>query len=145
MAREPDSRALSAAVFSGAVLAILAVLAAAVLLLSGCRSLSAQEEQPAVIAKATPESRAELARVVTEALNGAPVTLADDALTRDSLLVIERKPPRSLRQEPATGRMLGSPEQFRLVMDGSECVLVRQRDGKRWTLTHTACAAAEER
>ena len=38
----------------------------------------------------TAESRAELVRTLSEALHGAPVTLADDALTRDGTLIIER-------------------------------------------------------
>ena len=63
---------------------------AAVFLLSACAS--AQPEVAAVIDKPTQESRAELAQAVSGALNGAHVTLADDALTKDSVLVIEKRP-----------------------------------------------------
>ena len=40
-------------------------------------------------------SRAELARRVSGALHGAPITIADDALTRDSTLIVERTRPRT--------------------------------------------------
>jgi len=99
-------------------------------LLSACASSFAQPDVPAVIANPTGESRAQLARAVSGALNGAPVRLADDALTKDSLLIIEG---------PHTGRDLGKPEHFRLVKSGRDCVLVHERSGTRTTLASTTC------
>lgn len=106
-----------------------------------CNTLSAEEDLPALITNPTPQSRAELQRVVTGALHGAPVTLADDALTRDSLLIIERKQQRDLQDRPLAGREFGRPMQFRLVITGSHCVLVQEPDGKRWELAETTCKA----
>ena len=100
-------------------------------LLSACASF-AQEDVAAVIDKPTAESRAELTQAVRSALNGAPVKLADDALIKDSLLVIEK---------PHTGRDLGKPEHFRLVKSGTQCVLVHERTGKRTALASTTCRA----
>jgi hypothetical protein len=100
----------------------------AVLLLSTCAA--AQPDVAAVIDKPTKESRAELAQALSGALNGAPVTIADDALTQDSLLIIER---------PLSGRDLGKPEHFRLVKTGEHCALVHERTGKRTTLASTTC------
>jgi hypothetical protein len=99
-----------------------------VLLLSACAS--AQPDVAAVIDKPTKESRAELAQAVSSALNGAPVRLADDALTRDSLLILEKRP---------TGRDLDKPERFRLVKAGKECALVHERTGTRMPLASTTC------
>ena len=73
----------------------------------------------------------ELAQAVSSALHGAPVTLADDALTRDSLLIIERA--------HLSGRDLDKPEHFRLVKIGKDCALVHERTGKRTTLASTTC------
>lgn len=101
----------------------------AVLLLSTCAS--AQPDVAAIIDKPTKESRAELAQAVSSALNGAPVTLADDALTRDSLLTIERA--------HLSGRELNTPEHFRLVKIGKDCALVHERTGKRTMLPSTTC------
>jgi hypothetical protein len=98
-------------------------------LLSACASF-AQEDVPAVIDKPTAESRAELTRAVRSALNGAPVRLADDALMKDSRLIIEK---------PHTGRDMGKPEHFRLVKSGTGCVLVHERTGQRTTLASTSC------
>jgi len=103
----------------------------AVLLLSTCASGVAQPDVAAVIDKPTKESRAELAQAVSSALNGAPVTLADDALTQDSLLIIEKA--------HLSGRDFGKPEHFRLVKMGKHCALVHERTGKRTTLASTTC------
>jgi hypothetical protein len=99
-------------------------------LLSACAS--AQPDVAAVIDKPTKESRAELAQAVSSALNGAPVTLAEDALTQDSLLIIEKA-------HRLTGRELDKPEHFRLVKSGTHCTLVHERTGKRTTLASTTC------
>jgi hypothetical protein len=117
-------------------LAILVLLAPA-----ACGTLSAQE-QPAVVPTPTAESRAELARVVSAAMNGQPVTLADDALTRDSVLSIERRTPPGPQGRAATGRTLEAPEQFRLVLRGTRCVLVHAASGREWGLNETRCAPA---
>jgi hypothetical protein len=103
------------------------VVLASVLLLS---CASAQPDVAALIDQPTKESRAELAQAVATVLNGAPVTLADDALTRDSLLIIERA---------HTGRDLDKPEHFRLVRTDAHCVLVHERTGQRRTLVATTC------
>ncbi len=108
----------------------------------GCQTSSAQEDVPALIAHPTAQTRAELLRALTEALDGATVTIADDALTRENLLIIERKPHRDLRGRPLSGRDLGRPEPFRLVRSGSQCFLVRERTGERWLLQKTTCAPA---
>jgi hypothetical protein len=111
-------------------------------LLSACAQGLAHEEVPALIDHPTSESRAELAKVVSTALNGAPITLADDALTRDSVLIIERVQRRDAQGLPLNGRELERPEQFRLLKSGRRCVLVHERTGKRWPLRSTTCRAS---
>jgi hypothetical protein len=75
-------------------------------------------------------------------MNGEPVTLADDALTRDNLLTIERRTPPGAQGRAATGRTLAMPDQFRLVLRGDRCVLVRAADGREWPLTAAHCVPA---
>jgi hypothetical protein len=116
----------------------LASIAAAVLGFQACSTLSA-EDRPAVIVDPTPQSHAELERSVSEVLHGAPVMLAEDALTSGSLLTVERAVPRDLEQRPLSGRVLDTPEQFRLVLSGARCVLVHVASGTRRVLEHTAC------
>ena len=116
-------------------------LVAALGLPAACGTLSAQE-QPAVIATPTAESRAELARVITAAFNGQPVALADDALTRESTLTVERRTPPGPQGRAATGRTLEMPAQFKLVLRGTRCVLVQVADGREWPLDQTRCAPA---
>jgi hypothetical protein len=95
---------------------------------------------PAVITSPNPKSSAELLHVVSEALHGAPVTLADDALTRESTLIIERTPARAPDGTPLTGRDSDRPHHFHLVTNGTRCVLVQEGSGLRFALVDTSCA-----
>jgi hypothetical protein len=106
-----------------------------------CSTLSAQE-QPALIAAPDDASRAELLRVVTAAVGGQGITLADDALTRDSVLTLERRTPAGAQGQAATGRTLEEPRQFRLVLRGTRCWLVRDADAREWELREASCVPA---
>jgi hypothetical protein len=116
-------------------------LAAATVAPVACSTLSAQE-QPAVIAGHTAQSRAELERVVSAAFNGQPVTLAEDALTRESVLTIERRTPPGEQGRAATGRTLETPARLNLVLRGTRCFLVRAADGREWELSEARCVPA---
>jgi hypothetical protein len=100
-------------------------------------------DPPAIIVNPTNASRMELAHVVRKALHGAPVTLADDALTTSNMLVIEHANPRDASGRPLNGRSLDRPERFELFTRKSRCVLVQSRTGRRWTLWHTECVARQ--
>jgi hypothetical protein len=108
---------------------------------AACRTVQARQDTPAVISEPTTQTHAELVQAVSAALGGATVTLADDALTRDSTLVLERTRRLDPNGLPVNGRDLGSPERFRLVKNGAECVLVHENSGRRFALAQTACAA----
>lgn len=101
------------------------------LALAACKTGTVRADMPAYIVDPTPESRAELQRIVSGALGGRSVTIADVALTNDSLLIIEPK--------HLTGRDLGRPEHFMLVSSGSRCVLVHQGTEERYALRQTTC------
>lgn len=117
-----------------------AVCAAAALALAGCLPRLAPPDVPAVLTHPTARSHAELVRVVSRAMNGAPVTIADSALTSDDVLIVERVPRRDARGVDLNGRETGRPEHFRLVKSGPRCVLVQDRTGRRWTLGSATCA-----
>jgi hypothetical protein len=135
MAREPHP----AAVMPGRRLASAAGTAGA-LALAACLTGSGLVDKPAVITRPTAESRAELVRVLSRALNGASVTIADDALTADGTLIVERAPHRDARGLSLDGRETGRPEHFRLVKNGSRCVLVHESTGRRFRLAATTCS-----
>ena len=80
------------------------------LLICARQTLSAPELQPALLTNPTAQSISELQRAVRDALNGAPVRLAGDALTQNSILVVERVQPRDAAGLPLNGRELGKPE-----------------------------------
>ena len=110
---------------------------AAALLLCACES----DDRPARIVDPDGASRAALHRAVTAALNGADVTLADDALTRSSQLIIEPAVHRDAQNTRIMGREVREPVHFVLLKHGGECVLQAQATRQRWVLAATRCAA----
>jgi len=118
------------------------ILTVALAAVTGCKHVAPDADQPAVIVDPDNASRTSLQQTVNDVL-GTEVLLADDALTGTSLLVIERSPPRSMDSPPAQGRNMDTPVQLRLVTDGSQCILVDQRNGSRHLLTDTRCVAEE--
>jgi len=114
---------------------------ATVSLVLACGTLRGQSPVPALLVSPSPNTRAELGRIVSEALH-SPVRLADDALVHDSVLIVDRTIPRDAAGIPIDGRVLGKPEHFRLVMHGPSCVVIHERTGKSWTLASATCAPA---
>ena len=108
-------------------------------MLPSCAAQPDSHGVPAVIVDPTSAGRAELTRVLAEALGGTAPIVADDALTTGSLLSLERGRARDSNSLPLNGRDLSRPEIFALYQQGSRCVLVRLKTGKAWTLQHTAC------
>lgn len=106
-------------------------------------SCPSRPDVPAVVAKPTVESRAEIAKVVGGAMHGVPVALADDALTRDSVLIIEPAIARDAQGVPLDGRERRPPQHFTLWMNGSRCVLVHEETHRRFTLKSATCAPKE--
>lgn len=107
-----------------------------------CQTVATSNDTPALITDPSDESRAALQQTVNAELN-TEVMLADDALTATSLLVIERVMPRTMEGSPAKGRTMEMPYQFRLVINGDDCVLIDQRDESRHVLQDTSCVANE--
>jgi len=107
---------------------------------TGCRTVATEHDRAARIVNADGNSRAALQRAVNDALN-TNVTLADNALTESSLLIIERSPPRSMQNLPTQGRNMDVPIQFRLVINRDDCILIDQRDRSRYLLEDTKCEA----
>ena len=104
-----------------------------------CSSPEVNLDIAAVRVNVDARSTAELQNVISSALDGAIVTIADDALTRDSELIIERGMSRSVDRSPELGRNLGRPNHFRLILDARQCFLVHEETGLRWMLGDTEC------
>lgn len=105
-----------------------------------CKNVAPTTDQAAVIVNPDAASRAALQAAVNTALQ-TEVALADDALSTSSLLVIERRIPTTVDGSPAGGRTMQPPIQFQLVLNGSDCVLIDQRNDARTVLANTECAA----
>lgn len=107
---------------------------------AGCASSDTSLDVAALRTNVDDRSTRELQGVVSSALDGVAVTIADDALTRESTLIIERGLRRSVGRSPELGRDLGRPNHFQLILDTRQCFLVHEETGLRWMLTDTQCA-----
>jgi hypothetical protein len=116
-----------------------AIASVVAMLLSACASSQAQPDVPAVIISPSAASRADLLAAVTHALGVADITIADDALTTDSTLIIERSRILDSSGRQLSGRDYGKPEVFSLVKNGNHCVLVRMSNASRQVLAKTSC------
>jgi hypothetical protein len=117
--------------------------AVAVMAAAACTSTSASEsESPAVLQTSSDATRAVIAAAVKDMLQGAQVTLAEDALVHDSRITVERVRPRDTKGQLLNGRVLERPEQFQLLKQQGQCVLVHQGSGRRKVLESVGCSVA---
>jgi len=108
---------------------------------AGCSTSAIQADVPALLTNPGPDTREEIEQSISAALDGADITIAEDALTRNSALIIERGMKRSIERSPELGRDLGRPEHFQLMIDGPQCVLVHASTGLHWILKDAECVA----
>jgi len=113
----------------------------ALALLAACTRAAQPSERAALLVEPGEQTRAELARAVAAVYHGVPVLLADDALTRESSLVLEHAHPRDAAGLPLSGRETGRPEMFDLVITREGCVLVHRGSGQRTPLRTARCVA----
>jgi hypothetical protein len=98
-------------------------------------------DRPALLVAPDAASRAEVERVAAAAAGVASVTLRDDALLSESVLVLERNA-NDPQGRAATGRTLEAPVVLELVLRRTSCTLVRRADGRSFELRAARCVAA---
>ena len=108
-------------------------------LVAGCQTMNTDNDVPAVIVDPDDASRAALRATMNGLFIGQDVLLADDALTISSTLPIEFGTRSSLEHRPLSGRVVTEPLRFRLVRNGSKCILIDPRDESRHLLADTRC------
>jgi len=115
----------------------------AVLLQTGCASTKPKDSlQSAVLIQPSAASTGVLNAIISRALNGARVSVAQDAFTQSSELQIER-----MAQDPASmpglnGRLMGLPEAHRFSLkknNEGNCYLVYQKTGNEYPLDGVKC------
>ena len=112
------------------------------LLLSACATSNGAEQHAAVIDAPNAASRAALQQAVAK-LVGHPVALADDALTRESSLTIERAAARDPSGRRIDARETSMPESVTLVQRGSACILIHDKTKEEVTLSGVTCTAQQ--
>ena len=110
------------------------------LLLSACATSNGAEQHSAVIVTPDAAARAALQQAVAK-LVGRPVTLADDALTRQSTLTIERAAAHDPSGRRIEARETSMPQSLTLVQRGSACVLIHDSTKQEVSLDGVNCKA----
>ena len=110
---------------------------------TGCAHQPVDVDVPATITNPSKATYQELEQILSTALKGMPVILADDALTKSDRLIIERKMQFDPQGNPIMGRELGTPYQFRLVKRNNTCILVNATSGDRWPLVKAKCTTEQ--
>lgn len=111
-------------------------------LVLGCQSATEEalaEAVPAVVSAPSADTQTRLSTAISTLLDGTPVRLGPNPFTHSSLLTLEHAPIRSI-EGPATGSLvLGKPEQFRLLLADSQCLLLRVKTGERRPIVNLRC------
>ncbi|MCG9754048.1 hypothetical protein L1D40_02260 [Shewanella insulae] len=117
------------------------------LTLLGC-SLQAQDAAlpapvpapvPAIISEPSAESLTELEAAIAKLLQIDKVTLAADAFTQNSRLVLERHPHRDPNGQLLMGRSFELPQIVQLWISGDECFVADTEEHRSAPLTVTRC------
>jgi hypothetical protein len=117
------------------------IVLAALLSITGCQTVTAQPDMPALIINPDEASMASLQATLANLFGGQAIELSDDVLTRSSLLTLEQGQQKSLKAPATNGRIMAAPYQFRLVKNAADCVLIDLRDNSRHPLPNTSCVA----
>lgn len=109
---------------------------------SACEPEASEDKrEPAVLSETSPSIRAEITQVVSKALGGRNVLIADNSLmTTDRLIIEQRNAVHNgmtvmTREDPL-------PDHFRLMMSGKSCMLVHEQTGEVYPLLEAICKAA---
>lgn len=97
------------------------------LLVTGCQQAKAQLV-PAVVTSITPASKAQLQQAIKSLLY-RDITIADNAFSQTSDILIERAVIKDERGLPIMGRNLGQALKLSLMTDGKNCFLQSSETG----------------
>ncbi|MGS2723311.1 hypothetical protein ACVBEJ_06165 [Porticoccus sp. GXU_MW_L64] len=110
------------------------LLASLVVALAGCQVPAKSDLVPARLVSESQQPGAHpLARLISAMLDGAKVTLADDAFYNSSEVIIEG---------PRLGRTFEKPRHFRLWLKDGHCVLEHVESAQRFVAYGLECVAA---
>lgn len=114
----------------------LAIISLVCAFLAGCAASPQGGEHPAVLTQQA--SNALVLQAAMQRMLGRAVTLAPDALMRESTLLVEPVGVMANGQR-IDGREARPPERFTLLRSEGECVLVRASTGERLVLHGADC------
>lgn len=113
------------------------------LALTGCYCLDLSTEQstaakPALLTNHNQDNLEQIRLIVAEALGTQNIGLSQSIFKRSSLLVIDRKPIKSV-DESLLFSETDLPDHFILLKDSQGCVIEHKQSQRRWYLQTTDC------
>lgn len=106
--------------------------------LSAC-TLKAHEPVPAILPDNSSEARAEIIEIVSNALGGKKIAIAQDVFQESSRLLLGTKPVIAPNGVTVYGSDKSSTLVFELVKQGDDCLLKRLDTMHTWPLKTTLC------
>jgi len=112
-------------------------------LLSACSSATVDAAKPAVLIGPSNANTQIIEKVISQALNGKKIAIADNAFLQSNQLLIEKKPYSSINTTAVDGLILGGPSvhRFALYSQGTSCYLVYAKTGNQYPLNGIKCKA----
>ncbi|WP_223669141.1 hypothetical protein [Kangiella shandongensis] len=103
-----------------------------------CKTLDRSNASPAVVTELSEPAKQQIADTINEVMPGANVRLADDTLSKDNRLFIQRKTT-MVDGNPAQGRITEMPRKFELFISNGDCFLVDDKVGDSYYLDKVQC------
>ena len=106
--------------------------------LFGCKTLDEHNAHPAKVINFNADAKAEIAGLINNIMPGANVKLADDILSKDYRLFIQRAS-MTVDGNPVDGRITEMPRKFELFESNGGCFLVDSKTNKSYLLKKVDC------
>ncbi|MBR9728422.1 hypothetical protein ACFOD0_11570 [Shewanella intestini] len=94
---------------------------------------------PALVAKVTPQSHAEIAQAIAQLLSLKQVRIAQSAFSQHHQLTLEHAAHKDANGNLIMGRSTAMPEQFSLFIEHGQCILRRDINLAQVALVNTQC------
>jgi len=101
----------------------------ATIVLTSCKTIQAQELQPALLEHSSPEVRIILEQAIGSLMNSQPIKLADNVFTQQSTVIVDRSQLGSNQRVLLHGREIKPADTFSLLIKNSQCYLQHNQSG----------------
>ncbi|MCP4488405.1 MAG: hypothetical protein GY820_13950 [Gammaproteobacteria bacterium] len=105
----------------------------------GCKTIQVNAPAPALLEEVTDEVLTEIRQVISAALHGRKVIIADNVFTRSSKLIIQRKRHLDASGNPVQTRVDEAPFIYQLLKQNNSCFIEEASSSRRYILLQAKC------